>query len=778
MFTSLAHLIVRRRRPILIGSVALFLVAVVLGVGVFSRLDGGGFDDPNSESTRAAAVLEEAGVGGPNIVVVVTATGGDVDLPAVADDGQLVTDIVSEVDGATDVASYWSLGNSPPLRSIEGDSALVVARIVGDETQQEERTAELIAALDEADFAASTVGVGGELALFESIGVNLENDLRLAEMIAIPITLLLLIVIFRGIVAALLPLTIGITAIFGAFFVLWAIAGVTDVSIFSINLVTALGLGLAIDYSLFIVSRFREELGPDRDQTREAIDRATIRTIETAGRTVAFSAMTVAVSLAALLVFPLYFLRSFAYAGVGVIAVAMAASVITLPALLAVLGPRVNTWSFGRPGATRRRENVWGRLGARVIRRPGIVAAATVALLLFVGLPFLNVEFGNADARTLPEGDPARVAIETLENDFASNESANFPIVADHTDGSVPSDAEIEAYAIEVSLVDEIARVDTVTGSYADGQLVVPADAASERFQPNADLTWFEVVPTFAEMSVEGQDIVTEIRDIDPGFETGVAGRTAQLIDTKSAIFSQAPIAGGWIALATFVLLFLMFGSFLVPFKAIVLNSLSLTATFGAMVWIFQEGNLAGLLDFTPTGLTDVSMPILMFAVAFGLSMDYEVFLLSRIKEEYDRTGDNDQAIVAGLAKTGSIVTAAALVLSVTFFAFATSGITFMKLFGFGLGVAVLADAFIVRATLVPALMKLAGDANWWAPAWARSIHDRFGISESAPEPAGLRAESTVDVASDELTTGHASDLADDGEGADVGRDSEDRMPV
>ncbi len=732
MFTSLAHLIVRRRRPILLGSVVLFLVAAVLGVGVFSRLDGGGFDDPNSESARADALLEEAGVGGPNVVAIVTSVDGDVDLPAVAADAGLLTEIITQTDDVTDVASYWSLGNAPPLRSIEGDSALIVARIVGDETTQEERTTELVAALDAAELDASSVALGGELVLFEPIGVYLENDLRLAEMIAIPITLLLLIVIFRGVVAALLPLTVGITAIFGSFFVLWTIAGITDVSVFSINLVTALGLGLAIDYSLFIVSRFREELGPEREQSRAAIDRAVIRTVETAGRTVAFSALTVAVSLAALLVFPLYFLRSFAYAGVGVLAVAMAASVVTLPALLAALGPRVNTWSFGRPGAARERENVWGRLGARVLRRPGVVAVGTVALLVFVGLPFLNVQFGNPDARVLPEGDPARVAIETLENDFASNEAANFPIVADTSDGTAPSDAAIEAFAIEVSLVDEIARVDTVTGSYADGTLVAPAGPESAGFQPSADLLWFEVVPTFQEMSVEAESIVNEIRDIDAGFETSVAGRTAQLIDTKAAIFSMAPIAAGWIVLATFVLLFLMFGSFLVPLKAIVLNTLSLSATFGAMVWIFQEGNLSGILGFTPTGLTDVSMPILMFAVAFGLSMDYEVFLLSRIKEEYDRTGDNDQAIVAGLSKTGSIVTAAALVLSVTFFAFATSGITFMMLFGLGLGIAVLADAFIVRATLVPALMKLAGDANWWAPSWARSIHERFGIRESA----------------------------------------------
>jgi len=252
----------------------------------------------------------------------------------------------------------------------------------------------------------------------------------------------------------------------------------------------------------------------------------------------------------------------------------------------------------------------------------------------------------------------------------------------------------------------------------------------SARFRADGG-EWFEVIPDVRPMSTEAEDAIADVRSLEPPFDAAVGGNTAQLIDTKSAIFSMTPWAGLWIAVATFVLLFLMFGSFLVPLKAIVLNTLSLTATFGAMVWIFQEGNLASVFDFTPTGTTDASMPILMFAIAFGLSMDYEVFLLSRVKEEYDRTGDNHQAIVRGLAKTGRIVTAAALVLSITFFAFATGGITFMKLFGLGLAIAVLVDAFVVRATLVPALMQLAGSANWWAPAWARRVHARFGLNES-----------------------------------------------
>ncbi|MEM9610458.1 MAG: MMPL family transporter [Actinomycetota bacterium] len=725
MFSTLGRNIVHHRRLVLVASATAFVVAAVLGTGVFGRLAGGGFDDPNAESTRAEELLADYGVGNPQLVLLADATGGDVDASAVGQAAAELESTIGSFEGVESVASYWSLGRPDGLRSESGSAAIVVATILGDETEQEERAIEIIEAV-EGEGPVLQVSAGGEAAVFAAIGERLESDLVLAEMIAIPLTLLLLVIIFRGIVAALLPLAVGIMAIFGAFFVLWLVAGVTDVSVFSINLVTALGLGLAIDYSLFIVSRFREELASGLDS-----DAAVRRTVETAGRTVTFSALTVGVSLASLLVFPLYFLRSFAYAGIGVILVAMAASVVTLPAILAVLGHRVNRWSVGRSRrtVTGAAENVWARLGRRVLARPGAVAAVTISILVLVGLPFLSVDFGNPDARSLPEGNETRVTSERLVEEFASNEADAFAIV-------VPDGADVAAidrYAATVSSIDDIARVDTVTGSYVDGSLVAEPGPSSAQYAPTPEAMWLSVVPEFVPMSSIGEDRIAEIRDLDAPFETFVGGATAQLVDTQSAIFGVAPLAAAWIVLATFVLLFLMFGSVLVPLKAIVLNTLSLTATFGAMVWIFQDGNLSGLLDFTATGLTDVSMPILMFAIAFGLSMDYEVFLLSRMKEEYDRTGDNDAAIVQGLAKTGSIVTAAALVLSVTFFAFATSGVTFMKLFGLGLGIAVLVDAFIVRATLVPALMKLAGDANWWAPEWARRIHDRFGIDEAGP---------------------------------------------
>jgi RND superfamily putative drug exporter len=715
---------------VLVAFAVLLGLSAVAGSGVFSRLGGGGFDDPGAESMLAERLLEEEfGTGAPNVVLLVTAedpVDGSVavDAPAVVAAGTELTERLAglEVIDSDDVVSYWSLGSAPPLRSEDGTRALVVGRVVGDADAVAAGIKAVHEELAETPDAVE-VSVGGSGEIFEQIGTTIEGDLARAEAIAIPATLVLLVIVFAGVLAALLPLAVGVSAIFGAFGVLWVLTGFTDVSIFSINLVTALGLGLAIDYSLLIVSRFREELSRGFD-----VENAVIRTVLTAGRTVAFSALTVAVSLAALLVFPLYFLRSFAYGGIGVIAVAVVASLLPLPALLMLFGSRLAPKRPVQVGETR-----WGRLGAAVIKRRWGVVVAVTSVLVLLGLPFLAVEWGFPDDRVLPEGNSAREVSEVLRNDFASDEASAFPVVG--TGGSAEV-GEIEAFAAELSTLDGVARVDAATGRYIGGVVVVPAavDPTLASYSNGQD-SWFSVVPDVEPISTEAETLIGEIRDLDGPFEVAVGGASAALVDSKAAIFGLVPLAGALIAVSTFVLLFLVFGSVLVPLKAIVLNTLSLTATFGLMVWVFQWGNGAELLGFTPTGLTDTTTPILMFCIAFGLSMDYEVFLLSRMKEEYDRTGDNEAAIIAGLDKTGRIVTAAALLLSITFFAFATSGVTFIKLFGLGLGVAVLVDAFVVRATLVPALMAMAGDANWWAPGWMRRIHDRIGIDEGGDLP-------------------------------------------
>jgi RND superfamily putative drug exporter len=736
MFTALGRLVVRRARLTLFGSLVVFAVTMILGGGVFSSLSTGGFDDPGSDSARAVELLEhEFGAGTPNILLVVTADGGDVDAPDASAAGQALSTELSAVEGVDEVTSYWTLGSPPSLRSDDGSSALILARAGGEEAAAEATVQRVREKLDGAR-GAVTVEIGGAAAIGEAVGQGLEQDLVRAELIAIPLTLLLLLLVFRGVVAALLPLVVGGAATFGAFFVLWGIAQFTDVSVFSINLVTALGLGLAIDYSLLMVSRFREEL-----DAGHSVGLATIRTVESAGRTVMFSGVTVAVALLALAAFPLYFLRSFAYAGVGVVLVAVLAAVITLPALLMVLGHRVNVLRL--PGMRRGAESQsrrWAAVTERVLRRPGLVTGAVITLLVLLSVPILGTQLGSPDARVLPADAPARQATEHVQRDFGFAAEALPVVIRGSTDP-----ADVEAYVAAVSRVEHVAEVVTARGSWADGQRVSGPTPDSGRYVADAG-EWFEVVPSVMPMSSQAEVLVHGLRELDPPFEALVGGSTAQLVDTKAAIVSVAPWAALWIALATFALLFLMFGSFLVPLKAIVLNTLNLTAMLGVMVWIFQDGNLSGLLAFTATGLTDTSMPLLMFAVAFGLSMDYEVFLLARMKEEYDRTGDNHASIVTGLAKTGRIVTAAALVLSITFFAFAASGITYMKMFGVGLGIAVLIDAFIVRATLVPALMKLAGSANWWAPAWARRLHARVGLDETgatlsteSPEAAAVR---------------------------------------
>jgi RND superfamily putative drug exporter len=732
MFARLGAAVVRFRILVLAATALFVIAAATIGAtGVFGVLQGGGFDDPASESSRGADLLDERFESGqPNLVVLVTSRTGTVDDQINAEAATELVERLGADPSVDQVASYWSLGSPPPLRSEDGTRALVLAR-VGDEPE------EAVARIREdigGDRGPLSVEVGGAEAVAADITEQVEGDLARAESIAVPITLVLLVLVFGSLVAASLPLAVGAIAVLGTFLTLYVIGSVTDVSIFSINLTTALGLGLAIDYSLFIVSRFREEL-------RRGLDphAAVVRTVDTAGRTVAFSALTVAVSLAALIVFPLYFLRSFAYAGIAVVLLAMLASLFSLPALLAVLGHRVDALRLWRRAPRPAGTGFWYRMAKRVQRRPLPIAAVVVVILLLLGMPFLNVVFGVPDDRVLPTEAESRRVSDLLRTEFQANESEGFPVVVDgvaEVDAGARGD-DIAALAVALSSDPDVARVDALTGVYVDGSQVVEGGPASSRFLGD-DAVWLNVVPAVEAVSPEGEALVERLREVaaaSPLDDVLVSGRAAELVDSKEAIFSRAPIAGLWIAVTTFVLLFLSFGSLLVPLKAIVLNVLSLTATFGAMVWIFQEGNGAGLLDFTATGTLDTTMPILMFCIAFGLSMDYEVFLLSRIKEEHDRTGDNDASVALGLDRTGRIVTAAAAVLSVTFLAFASSGITFIKLMGLGMALAIVMDATVIRGVLVPAFMKLAGNANWWAPSSLRRLQRRIGFHDGPSEP-------------------------------------------
>ncbi len=729
-FTRLGRFTVRRRRLVLALTVVFVALAGFLGVGAFGKLHGGGFDDPSAESTKARAFMQaNFATGDPNVVLLVTAQAGStnsVDSAAVATVGRTITDQLRATPHVGQVVSYWSDTSSPQLRSRDGTSALIVARV--DDDKQVNDIADLVKKIDTTH--AVTVQIGGRSALSVELNDQIGSDLGKAEGLSVPITLILLVIVFGGLVAAGLPLLVAVVSVAGTFLSLFVIGSITDVSIYSINLTTALGLGLAIDYSLFTVSRFREELARGLSPHD-----AVVRTVETAGRTIAFSAFVVAASLIALLVFPLYFLRSFAYSGISVVLIAAAAAVISLPALLAVAGHRVNSLSLrrhrtkGSGGADVTGSTFWHALAQWVMRRPIPIAVGTVALLVVLGTPFLRVNFGLPTTNSLPAGSHARQVAEHLQKDFVSNNSDAFAIVVPAADAKRDR-ASLAAYATRVSELDNVTRVTTVTGTYEHGNLTAAADAGSTAFAAAGGGVYLSVTPAVVQRSSAGEALVEHIRSLDSPFRTGVEGPAAELLDTKAAIADHLPLALALIALITFVLLFLVFGSVLVPVKAIVLNLLSLTATFGAMVWIFQEGHGSGLLGFTADGSLDVSMPILMFCIAFGLSMDYEVFLLSRIKEEYDRSHDNTRAVALGLERTGRIVTAAAALLAVTFAAFGTSSVTFIKMFGLGLALAVVMDATIIRGLLVPAFMRLAGDANWWAPNWMRRIHAKIGIHE------------------------------------------------
>jgi RND superfamily putative drug exporter len=734
MFDRLGNFVVARRKWVVAATILFALGAGAIGGGVADRLSNGGFDDPNAEAVRASdALQDEFGVSNPNLVLLVTVAQGSVDDPEAARAGLALTEELAGEPDVEQVLSYWTTA-IPAFKSEQGDRALIAGVIEGDEDAVRDSVEELSARYTRAD-AGVTVTVGGFAEVFRQVGQTIEHDLVTAEKIALPITMVLLVLVFGSLIAAGLPLLIGIISIMGSFLILTVISEMTLVSIFALNLVTALGLGLAIDYSLFVVSRFREELRAGLD-----VDAAVKQTVRTAGRTVAFSGLTVALSLAALLVFPLAFLRSFAYAGVAVVILAAVTSTVFLPALLAILGTRVDKFSWRKKRAETSETGFWHRMALFVMRRPLPIATIVILLLLFLGAPFLNVEFGRPDDRVLPRTASSHQVSQVLRDEFPVNATTNLNVVAPAAGNASALTSEITAYSTELSELDGVYAVQGAAGAFVEGQQVAEPGPFSAQYVSQAG-TWFSVVPSIEAVSPEAEELVRTIRTMAAPFDVLVGGPSADLVDTKTGVFGRMPLAAILIGLTTFILLFLMFGGILVPVKAIILNLLSLTATFGALVWIFQEGHLADQLDFITTGAIDITTPVLMFCIAFGLSMDYEVFLLSRIKEEHDISHDNTASVALGLERTGRIVTAAAALLSIVFLALATSDVTFIKLFGIGLTIAVVMDATLIRAVLVPAFMRLAGEANWWAPRWMRRIHDRFGISESgAARPPTNRA--------------------------------------
>ncbi|WP_043669486.1 MMPL family transporter [Streptomyces xylophagus] len=703
-----------RPRLSLLVALVLTALAVVAGSGVADRLGSGGWEDPNAQSTYATKALErEFPASQPNLLLLVDSGGASVDDPAVAAEADRLTARLTGERGVIGVGSYWQT-KSPALRAKDGHEALIAAHLTGDEKTTTD-TLDRIAPALRGTHGPVRVKVGGIVAVRHEMQTTIKEDLARAEMIALPVTLLLLVMVFGSAIAALLPLGIGIVAILGTNAVLRGLTEFTDVSVFAINLTTALGLGLAIDYALFIVRRFREELSTGAEPLP-----AIATTLRTAGRTVLFSALTVAVSLAAMLVFPMYFLRSFAYAGIAVVLLAAAAALILLPAALLLLGHRVNSLDLrrlfrrGRPAQTSgsgEEGTAWARLATLVMRRAPFFALATTAVLVLLGLPFLGVKFGTADDRQLPSGAESHVVQQHIRDGFPGNPGGGLEVLAEGR----ATPAQYTEYKARISRLPEVTRV--------DGPLV------------KGDSAYFTVLPKGEAVDAAAQRLVGDLRATDAPFTTKVTGTAAVLVDSKHAIATRLPWAAVLIAVVTLLLVFLLTGSVLIPIQAVLLNALSLTAMFGAVVWVFQDGHLSGLLGFTSTGSIETTLPVLMFCVAFGLSMDYGVFLLSRIKEEYDRTGDHNEAVRHGLQRTGGLITAAAVILAVVMIAIGTSRVTNTKMLGLGIALAVLMDAMVVRSLLVPAIMRLTGEATWWAPAPLRRFHDRFGVSEGGENP-------------------------------------------
>jgi uncharacterized membrane protein YdfJ with MMPL/SSD domain len=709
MFDSLARLANGRAKRVGLLALVFFLFAGAIGGSVADRLDPYGADDPNTETVQAREKLQDAGLRIPAVIAVVQ------DAPVAKPATRARVDALErQVRARPDVASVTGFYDTRAKAFVSDDGQstyFAVALKTTEDKQWQEAGADIADELS----AEPGVVVGGAAVAQEQVNKQVEEDLKKAEMLAFPLLFLLSLLFFRSLVASVLPLMIGGLAIVGTFLILRVASEFGSISIFALNLTTALGLGLSIDYSLFIVSRYREEIaksGPGLEAMR--------RVMATAGRTVFFSSLTVSAALASLLVFPQRFLYSMGLGGALVALFAALISLTVLPAVLTLLGSRVNA---GAPKFLQRRADAdarpdengfWYRLSRFVMRRPIPVATFSALFLIILGLPFFQIKFDTVDPTVLPESASARQAYDTVSTEFPPYHET--PIWIDVEGGGPKAAAQVATAVRGVEGVAEVAPPQRLQGG------VTAVQAVSEN-------------PFRSEAS---QATVNEIRDLPPPPRAGVqvSGATADFVDFQSSLTAHLPIALGIVILATLVVLFLMTGSVVLPIKSLIMNFLNLSAVFGLLVLIFQDGRFEGFLSYTSPGAIEQTMPILLFAVAFGLSTDYAVFLLSRIKEARDNGASDSESVAIGLERTGRIVTAAALLFAVAMGAFATSKIIFIKENGVGTALAVLIDASIIRALLVPSLMELLGKWNWWAPAPLRRLHERWGISEAgAPEP-------------------------------------------
>ena len=711
---------------LIIGGVFL-IAAVAIGSRAFGELSSGGFDNPASESSRANSLADEHFGTQPNLILVATADSGTIDAPAATAAGRALTARLADEPGITVTASYFTTA-APSLVATDHRSAMVLAVIAGDQGKMVDRGGQIIDKYS-GDHGGLTVRFGGAAGVFGDINTQVSTSLVRAESVAVPVTLVLLLLVFGSLVAALLPLLIGGVAIVGTFAELAILGSVTDVSVFAINLTTALGLGLGIDYGLLIVARFREQLSAGDD-----VPTAVARTVATAGRTIAFSAAAVACALATLLVFPLFFLSSFGYAGIGVVLIAAIGALTITPATLALLGHRVNAGRLPWKGTAQGSASpFWKRLAHAVFTKPVRTAVPVLAALLVVASPLLGISFSLPDQTVLPTSAQSRQVADLIDTQFPSQATATIPVIL-----AAPADPAVAArYAVAMSDLPGVAGVAGPDMTAVHG-VAGPADPAAGTMSAGG---WqrLSVLTDAAPGSDAARAVVDRLRTLDaqhrdagPGFLVG--GGDAALADTLASIGHPLPIAFGIILVTTFVLLFLFTGSVTQPLRALVVNGLSLSAAVGIVTWIFQDGHLISLFGATARPM-DASMTVLLLCIAFGLSMDYEVFLSSRITEMFHGGADLATSVTEGLARTGRIVSSAAVLLAVSFFAFATSSVSMLQLFGLGAGLAVLIDATLIRGILVPAAMRLLGRTNFWAPRPLRHLYAKVGLAEESTPP-------------------------------------------
>ena len=699
MFESLGHVIARHKKAVLSLFLLVTIFAGAIGSQVFSRFDSGGYSDPNSDSAKVWEYLDKTfKVKDPAVVLVVDGKGKSVDDPEVVASAQKIESKVRSESSAENVISYWSAGGAPAFKSKDGTSAFIFIYLKSTDFTEIDKLGGEYQKKYDGKFENVEVYASGGAVFANAINGRIQNDLKISEAISIPLTFLLLLFVFGAMAASAMPLIVGVTAILGTFLVMYLLTLVTDVSIFALNLTTGLGLGLGIDYALLMVNRFREELAKGLDN-----ESAIVNTLRSAGKTVFYSGLTVVLTLLSLTFFPQNFLKSMGYAGAAVVALAVLGALIPLPAILAMMGSRINKGVIRKSAIVQKEDGRWARVARFVMRRPVSVVTASLAILFIMIAPITNIKFSQVDSGVLPKTDRAYIASQFIADEFPGQESNPIEIV--FPKGASQTE-EINSFMTKVAATPGIIRVGQPEITGASARVV-----AIHSMKPRTP---------------EGEDLIHQLRKLPAPEGTLIGGAAADYADTQGAISRTLPAVIGWIMITVLLLLFAFTGSVLLPIKAVILNFTSLAATMGILTWIFIDGNLKFLVgDFIETGSLDTNTMVLIAVVAFGLSMDYEVFLLSRIKEEHDAGKANVDAVALGLQKSARIITAAAFILAVVFAAFVISGVTSIKMMGFGVAFAILLDATLIRAFLVPALMRLFGERNWWAP---RSLK-RFQIN-------------------------------------------------